>query len=171
VAVALVAGAALGYALLRFGSLRDAWLHAAGTSVVLDRDTVGLPAGRVGDQIEAEVRIRNLADAPVRVLGATVSCDCVRTAGLPLTVPPSGSVALRSRVRLDGRFHGPFEQTVTYFTDHPSAPSLRVRLAGVVEDGPPKGGGPERWPSPPPREHLPSHQTEKPRAASGEESR
>jgi hypothetical protein len=139
VGIATVVACCLGWAWWRFGSLRDAWLYADGARVVLDRTAVALPTGNVGDVQSAVVQIRNLTTEPVKVLGATVSCDCVETEGLPTVVPAGRSTALRSSIHLDGRLTGPFEQFATYYTDHPAAPALRVVLRGNLR--PPRIGG------------------------------
>lgn len=123
----------------RFGSLRDAWLYAGGARVAIDRSALALPTGNVGDTESAVFRLRNLTTQPVKVLGASVSCDCVSTEKLPAEVPPGGSLLLRSAVHLDGRVTGPFEQFVTYDTDHSSAPSLRVTIRGHVRTTATKG--------------------------------
>jgi hypothetical protein len=130
--IAAVVAACAGWAFLRFGSLRDAWLYAGGARVVIDRSALALPTGKVGDTQTAEFRLRNLTSRPVKVLGATVSCDCVTTEGLPAEVAAGGSLRLRSSVHLDGRVTGPFQQSVTYYTDHPAAPSLRAVIQGNV---------------------------------------
>jgi hypothetical protein len=141
VGVVAVAAACVGWAWFRFGSLRDAWLYAGGARVVIDRSALALPTGNVGDTQAAVFRLRNLTSQPVKVLGASVSCDCVSTEKLPAEVPPGGAHDLRSTVHLDGRVTGPFEQFVTYYTDHPSAPALRVTIRGHVRAPETKGGG------------------------------
>jgi hypothetical protein len=140
VGIATVVAVCVGWALIRFGSLRDAWLYAGGARVVIDHSAVALPTGKVGDTQPAEFRLRNLTSRPVKVLGATVSCDCVRTEGLPADIAPGGALTLRSSVHLDGRVTGPFEQFVSYYTDHPAAPSLRVVIRGKVLVPEPEGG-------------------------------
>lgn len=128
-----VVGAFCGvWAFARFGSLRDAWLYMGGARVVIERSALALPTGEVGETQVAEFLLRNLTSEPVKVLGATVSCDCVTTEGLPAEVVAGGSVRLRSAVHLDGRITGPFEQSVVYYTDHPVVPSLRVVIRGNV---------------------------------------
>lgn len=136
--IAATAAVCIAWGFVRFGSLHDAWLYAGGARVMLDRSTLSLPPGKVGDTRSAVFRLRNLTGKPVRVLGATVSCDCVSTEGLPSEVDAGGSILLRSSVHLDGRVSGSFEQSVTYFTDHPSAPSLRVVIRGQVLDPEPR---------------------------------
>ena len=140
VGIAAVAASCVAWAYIQFGSIRDAWLYAGGARVVIDRATLILPTGKVGDTQEAVFEIRNLASGPVRVLGATVSCDCVTTEGLPVEVAAGESRRLRSTLHLDARMSGLFEQSVTYFTDHPSAPSLRVVIRGRVLTPETKGG-------------------------------
>ncbi len=130
--VAVVIGVALTWSYGRFGSLKNSLLYAQGLRVALDRTAVDLPDGQVGESRTAEVSIHNLSSETVTVLGASVSCDCVTTEGVPLKIPAGESAVLRSAVKLDGRFVGPFQQSVTYYTDHPTAPNLKVVLKGKV---------------------------------------
>ena len=135
--------ACLGWAWLRFGSLGDAWRYAAGARVFVERPLVVLPLGRVDETQAAEVVVRNLTSRPVKLLGATVSCDCVSTEGVPAEIPAGGALRLRLKVHLDARMSGPFGQTGTYFTDHPAAPNLRVAIRGHVLNPEAKGGPPK----------------------------
>lgn len=130
--IAVVLGVALAWSYGRFGSLNHALLYAQGLRVALERTVVDLPDGQVGESRAAEVPVHNLSSETVTVLGASVSCDCVTTEGVPLKIPAGASAVLRSAVKLDGRFVGPFQQSVTYYTDHPTAPNLKVVLKGKV---------------------------------------
>jgi hypothetical protein len=134
--VAVVVVVCLAWSLLRFGSLSDAFRYARGSRVVIDPPTLVLPPGRFDDRQTADFRMRNLTSQPVRVLGATVSCDCVTTEGLPTVIDAGGSLRLRSSVHLDARSLGPFVQSVLYYTDHPAAPSLRVVIRGEIRAEP-----------------------------------
>ncbi len=119
-----VVAAGLGWSLIRFGSLTDAWRYAGGERIFFDRPMIELDAGKPGEERAAEFRVRNLSDAPVQILGVQTSCNCVAPDVLPATVPPRGSLSLRLRLHLDPTPTGLVEQTAMYHTDEPTAPEM-----------------------------------------------
>ncbi len=122
----------IGWSILEFGSLRQAWLYAGGVRLDVVPAVVQVADGRNGEMRKASFRVRNLSSRPLRILGADASCGCVSLDRLPLIIPPRLHRDLGVSVHLERGAPGPFEQTVTYNTDEPTQPRFVVQVVGRV---------------------------------------
>jgi hypothetical protein len=131
--VAIIALGLLAWAVVNFRSPYHAWQYACGLRVTIEPTVVSIPEARVGEIRAAVVLVRNLTDAPVRVVGVTSTCTCARASdSMPLAVPAKGAKELH--LTLDFRKHpvGVVEQRLVYYTDHPSVPRLNAAIVGRV---------------------------------------
>jgi hypothetical protein len=90
---------------------------------------VGVASG--GEVRVFEVRVENLTDSDVRLVGGTSNCACVATDDLPLTIPAGGATDVHVRVKFTGE-PGRFRHTFHWYTDAPAQPRLGGRVTGRV---------------------------------------
>ena len=117
--------------------------------IVLDRE-IDLGEQPPGAVVERSIRVVNLTDSDVRILGAQRSCNCMALDAFPLSMAVGSERAFRVRmaVPLD---EGMYSHTIKFFTDWASRPWFVVTVRGRVsvasaeplkpipDDGP--GGG------------------------------
>ena len=132
--VTLVIAASLCWSMAVYGSPRNAWLYANGVRIVVDKRTVQVADGRIGDVREGAFLVHNLSDRPVRILGAHVTCSCVSTDKTPMTVPAGGTKEVRLHLDIDKRANRTVEQTLTYHKDEPSTPRFAATISCRVID-------------------------------------
>jgi len=127
--IAIVALGLLGWALVSFGSVRDAWLYAMGARVFIEPRRFEVTDVRAGETRRMVFRLRNFTDRPLTVLGAETTCSCLSLEDKPpLVVPPKGTGQLRLTFALRDDAKGQFEGSMVYYTDDPSSPRLRAGL-------------------------------------------
>ena len=132
--VVLAIGLGAGWGLIRFGSVRDAWLYASGVRVVVRPAVALVEDGSARDEGKAAFVIRNLTDSTINVLGMTTSCTCVSADKLPVSLGPGETRQLQVIVHLGTNSRTTVEQTVVYHTDHPAASSLAVKIMRQATD-------------------------------------
>ena len=119
---------------VNFGSPRDAMLYLRGVRVVLEPEVVSVGIAPAGETRRATFRVRNLSSEAVTIVGATQTCTCVTTAGLPITIPPRSGHDLHVTIRIDGKPSEQIAQDVSYFTSSPGHRALKVSVRGQVAD-------------------------------------
>ncbi len=77
-----------------YGSPEVALAHLRGELVVVTPEYVDCGSGKPGEILEANVAVHNWDDQWVRVYGGTSDCSCITTKGLPVTIPPRGSLVI-----------------------------------------------------------------------------
>lgn len=86
--------------------------------------------GHPGQVLEATVEVRNVTDAPIRLIGGTADCSCVTTDGLPATVPPGGAVSVPIQLTLPPETTGAYTRKAVIWTDGGRARSIYLTLSG-----------------------------------------
>lgn len=136
----LLGGAAVGgvvclaWIAVNFDSPRDAMLYLRGARVVVEPEVVSVGTAPAGETRRATFRVRNLSSHAVTIVGATQTCTCVTTVGLPITIPPRGGHDLHATIRIEGKPSERISQDVSYFTSSPGHRALKVGIRGQVAD-------------------------------------
>ena len=120
---------ALGVA--RFGSVEAAAAYLGGDRLLLSPSRASFGDARVGETREVTFSVENLTHAPVKILGATFGCTCMRTRGLPLEIPLRATGEFVLEVRIIRTLTGT-KQKVKFFTDCPDKPLITVAVTGRV---------------------------------------
>jgi hypothetical protein len=128
--ISLVVLVYLAWSLFCFGSVRDGLLFVKGVRLAIEPETVPVGAGRPGEERRARFRVRNLSGKPITLHGATTSCTCLSVDPLPVTIPAGREKPLGLSLVLRGKPLQSFEQVVSYMTDLPEQPSVRVKVVG-----------------------------------------
>jgi hypothetical protein len=118
-AIAILGGLASA-ALIRYGSLTIAIQRLKGEILVVDRPVVAMSGVRPGSRVDLRYSITNVADHPVRLLGASTSCSCTMVENLPIVLAPSETRTLSATVStseddrgLDGSIHLYMDDTLS----------------------------------------------------------
>lgn len=119
---------------LYFGSISTALAWCRGQALAIghnSRDVGAIPAGARTTEI---FTIRSLRSGPVRVIGADVSCGCLRVENrFPIIINPDRDVELKCVLRPYSVNAGKaFQQTVLLYVDVPSAPIV-LSISGSIE--------------------------------------
>ncbi len=87
----------------------------------------------MGDSVQFRIPVLNRSNGEVVIVGAATRCSCLSISNLPLYLAKSetGSVegTLSTRQVSD---NGPFEQSVTLFTNSEDVPKIDVKVRGNV---------------------------------------
>lgn len=97
-----------------FGSPELAFAYARGYDFVLDDPVIELGECDRDEVREVAFRFVNLKSTPLKIVGASTSCNCVVTEGLPLQVPPRSTVSIPVQVHLKAN-DPDFLQTVSLY--------------------------------------------------------
>ncbi len=129
----LSAVAVWGY--IQFGSLPIALAYLQGSRMIVDPATLPVGAGRAGEQQQVEVRVANLTDSPIRLLGASSSCGCTLIEGqLPCVIPCQEVKSLALRVTFVAGLERDFTHRIQLYSDSGAPGALEVRVSGRVHD-------------------------------------
>lgn len=95
-----------------------------------------------GSEVRLQFRVINHADTPLSILGSNDRCDvegCLRSVGLPLTVPPRDSVRLEVKTFFgpritspDGRM--PYARTLIVYSSRKGRRQIEIEVSGHVVD-------------------------------------
>ncbi len=128
----------VGWSIVRFGGVSDAVSYLNGKRILAVPEVISLGRQANGTRCPVRIRLRNLADQPVRIIGAETSCACVATTNLPVLIGARQSVVLDATMLVDGKPGKGVEQTIDYLTDLPLSAKVRVTLrtspSSVVDD-------------------------------------
>lgn len=89
--LALVLTVIIGVALpvgFQFSTPANAWQYLRGANYIVSPTVVDIGSGMPGTKEATKVRVRNLGFAPIRIVGAETTCNCLVAEGLPLTIQP-----------------------------------------------------------------------------------
>ena len=129
---------ALGFAAwsaIRFGGLEDAIQYLRGHEIVAVSTVISLGTQPNGTHCPVKIRLRNLSDKPIRVVGASTSCSCVATSNPPVLIGARQSAVLDATLAIEGEPSSKVEQTIDYYTEALRTPRIRISLEGVVSPG------------------------------------
>ena len=118
-------GAITGY----FGSIMGFVAAIQGETVFVTPVHVDLGSVPSGSDRSAIVRLTNVTNRSIRVVGAEPSCSCVTMLNnLPVALPPRGSVDISLTMKVHEQEQ---EATVDFFVDDGSTESRRVTIKAV----------------------------------------
>jgi hypothetical protein len=130
-----IASVAIGFvvwALIQFGSPREAASYIQGDRLLIEPRMAWVGEGLAGEGRQATFLVRNRSNEPVTIVGASSSCTCVLTDRLPIQIPPGEDRSLHVEFQLDGKASERVEQSLTYITDYAPQPTIPVKIAGRV---------------------------------------
>jgi hypothetical protein len=130
--IILIVAGVLSWCALNFSSPGDAVLYLKGARLIIEPATVSLGQGRAGEELAGTFTARNLSSKPIMIMGASTTCDCVATEGLPVSIRARGSRVLRPRLHLEGKPPQHIVQEITYLTSSPREPAIRVRIKAEI---------------------------------------
>jgi hypothetical protein len=84
---------------LAFGSAYALPALATGQVVVVDKSVIDVGTVAPGETRTIAFTIRNVTSRAIPIVGARLSCSCVRPVGLPIEIPPGAQRQLVVRVR------------------------------------------------------------------------
>jgi hypothetical protein len=124
VAALVLVASILGWASHRAGSLRGAVQYLSGADVIVGPSQVTV-SGQSQDR--AEIIVRNLAKAPVRIVGYNSQCSCIQLENLPIEIPASGE----RRISLHANTHDARVVGVVLLADRAAEVPLRFDVKVV----------------------------------------
>jgi hypothetical protein len=116
-----------------FGSPEAALARLRVEALTIRPGYVDFGTGKLGNQLEATIEIRNWIDRPVRLIGGTSDCSCVTSIGLPVSVPPRGSVSIPLLLKVRQSTPGVFTREAELWTDCDEQRTIGVRVGCRVE--------------------------------------
>lgn len=125
--------AGVGWANWSYGSLSLALSTLRGDHLALESQVIDLGRVRPGEPVEVEIRVRNISDTPVYILGTPPACSCRVLLALPALVKPGQSLGLPVRVVVSPRSHR-FATLVHLWTDSNRNARLQVQINGIMDD-------------------------------------
>jgi len=122
-----------GVAMLRLGSVAAVLAWAGGSSVIVLAEPVVLDGVAPGTEVSAGLRVRNVSERPVRVLGGMCDCPCAVLHDLPVLLDPKECRELRITVMTPREAGGRFHHKICLYLSSPGPP-LVTYVSGVVAD-------------------------------------
>jgi Protein of unknown function (DUF1573) len=115
-----------------------AWLTREGGRAIVGPDEAHKSLGRLvpGQAVEVPFRIHNGSSRPLRIVGATSTCNLEGCFGpnidlvFPLTVPPRSDWLLKATYKATSP--GSFSHPMTVFTDSEQAPKIALSVSGQI---------------------------------------
>lgn len=126
---ALLGGGAIWF----FGSPEAALAKLRGEALTVSPGYVDFGIGKSGSTLEAVVEVQNWTYYPVRLIGGTSDCSCVTSTGLPISVPPQGSVSIPLLLKVRRSAPGVFTREAELWTDCDKQPTIWLRVGCRLE--------------------------------------
>jgi hypothetical protein len=123
-------------AVARFGTVSAALKYVSGQRLIVDESRRHFGSLEAGCERTIEFRVTNYTSKPVTLLGARVSCACLRVEGLPRTLAPSASWPLRVTVRA-GRRERDVSEGLWLYTDAETRPQIALQVTGRMSGADP----------------------------------
>ena len=120
-----------GYVVLQYGSISIALAAMNGIPLVVSPGTVNAGLMSAGGQVDRNLDVTNLTTEPVDVAYAYSNCNCVIVSGLPVTIEPGKTVALRLTI-LAPQLPGAFQRKGSLRT---TLGDVDFKLMGTVSIG------------------------------------
>ncbi|MCA9172320.1 MAG: DUF1573 domain-containing protein [Planctomycetales bacterium] len=121
----------IGYGRWRTGSFGLVWPWLSGNQLLFKRTNIELGDVAANVVIDEQLEVRNLSSTPLTILGAQVSCRCVRLDSFPIKVAAGEHQILRVRIE-SGAKPGRISHSVKYFLDGDMCSSVIVSVTGTV---------------------------------------
>lgn len=121
------------FGVYHYGSAAAALAGLQGQAAHLEFAALDFGEGNKGDRQSKTVAVTNLTSRPVLITGGKADCSCTALADLPLTVPPHESRPLTISLRFVGSTPGRQVHEVTYTTDDPATPTLRLWVVASLK--------------------------------------
>jgi hypothetical protein len=131
--VALLLGLAAAAGYLAYGSVDLALAKLRGEPLSVSSEYIGFGSGQPGETLSSVVRVYNLTNVPVNVVGGSSDCSCVTTHDLPVEIAPGGSVVLTIDLILPQSQPGTFTRTAVLWTDCETRRKIRLHLGSRIE--------------------------------------
>lgn len=106
-----------------------------GESLILDPQVTEVGAGKALEDRVVTIRVRNVRNMPIRIVGGTHTCACEATMDLPVTLGPDETRTIASRVRYPGGY-GAFERSFVLYTNAERNWTVYGYCAGRVKKPP-----------------------------------
>jgi hypothetical protein len=119
------------WAQVRFGSYSYALSYLRGSRLQIVPVVNNIGTHTTSELYQTSVTLRNHGSSPIVVVGASADCACIANRDLPRTVLPGKSSSLPITIRF-GNEAGDWHQSITYLTDDPGEPALRVQLTAQI---------------------------------------
>ena len=103
-----------------------------GESLILNGNDADAGTAPNGESRLVPVTIENVTGADLHLTGGTVSCACMATNDLPLTIPAGGKATAHVTIKFTGEA-GRFKHTFQWYTDAPNQFRLSGSVAGRVD--------------------------------------
>jgi hypothetical protein len=133
--IALVSAILLALTSGAFLLLTDDPVHALdqirGQVVAVDPPRTNVGDAEPGARRAFAVRITNLTNKPIRIVGGTVDCQCLATRELPRLIPANHTVSITVEMRFQGT-PGRFVHRCAFHTDAEEQRVVVARFAGRV---------------------------------------
>ena len=114
-----------------FGDVRVGWAHLRGDALIVSPASIDLGRIPPAERQDFKISVKNIASRPIKIVGASSTCTCIASDGLPKTIEAGQSLTLDVRV-VAPRHKPEFSQVLTYYTDSPESPKLAVPVRAVV---------------------------------------
>lgn len=133
---ALIATIGASWLTIQYGSLDVAAAYLRGENLVFSPRAIDVGTARPGERREYLLRLINLSEERVSVIGVQTSCRCVAPSGsLPFEIAGHASHSLPVNVIFVGK-GDELVQTVTVFSDLTKSASAAVVLKGRIQQEP-----------------------------------
>jgi hypothetical protein len=109
-----------------------------GAPLRFERDPLHVPdVMQSGKEYDFDAMLINESTAAVRVIGARDYCasSCYSALGVPTVIQAGGRGHVTVHIKAGAA--GDFSGDLDFYTDHPSQPTLTIRLVGTVREGEP----------------------------------
>ncbi len=118
-----------------FGSPFVAIHFLRGESIAVEPITTHVGDVIAGDRRNFTIRLSNLRDRPVKILGGTAKCSCIATAELPIVIRPNETQQINVEINL-GVSPGRFQRSFGLYTDDERQPEITAWFDGRIIESP-----------------------------------
>lgn len=86
----------------------------------------------IGSTVDHKFTISNAGGAPLEITNVQPNCSCIKASAYPREIAPgeSGDISFSLDTT---RFHGPFSETITIYSNDPANAQLMLRLSGEAK--------------------------------------
>jgi hypothetical protein len=136
--IGAVAGTAFLLGIMTIGILLavpEGWRQAfQGDALAVEPGVSDIGSGAPGEAREVQVRLINTTDRPIRVVGGTVTCNCMTLSSLPITLLPHEAAVLPITVKFEGTSGSFKHQYFLLYVDGDQQREVLASFTGTVTD-------------------------------------